>query len=349
VTDPVRRLSPAVRLAPAKINLTLAVVGRRADGYHDLHSVVAPLALADRLSVAPRPAGDDSLHVTGFDAGRNEDNLILKAIAATRAAARTAWPGAPAPPPALAARLEKRIPVAAGLGGGSSDAAAAIDAALEAWGATLPREQRVDVAAELGSDVPLFLVGGPALVEGRGERVTPLHGVRLRAGEARPAVLLVTPPVAVHTATVFAAWSAGAMTEPGIARRTSEHFASEFGSGISAGQLLERAGVLASANDLAQAAAAVVPELVGFRRAVMRLLGRPVGLSGSGPTLWVLYPSLEEAQAAARIIDDAAAGGRLAGSTGGTPFVAATTIEAEGAAPEAEEPVGAGETRRTNA
>src|SRR5947207_9345506 len=134
MTDPTRRLSPVIRLAPAKINLTLAVVGRRADGFHDLHSVVVPLALADRLSVALRAGGgDDSLHVTGFDPGPQADNLILRAIAAARAAPGTSWAGAPGRPPALAARLEKLIPVAAGLGGGGSDAAAAIDGALEAW------------------------------------------------------------------------------------------------------------------------------------------------------------------------------------------------------------------------
>jgi len=335
MTDPTQRLSPVVRLAPAKINLTLAVVGRRGDGFHDLHSVVVPLALADRLSVAPRPAGgDDSLHVTGFDPGPHADNLILRAIGAARAAARGGWPGAPAAPPALAARLEKRIPVAAGLGGGSSDAAAAIDAALEAWGATLSPEKRVDVAAGIGSDVPLFMAAGPALVEGRGERVTPLHGVRRRAGEALPGVLLVTPAMAVHTAAVFAAWSAGAMAEPGIARRTSEHFASEFGSGLSVAQLVERAAVLASANDLAAAAAHVIPELVPFRRTVMRLLGRPVGLTGSGPTLWVLYPSLEEAGVAAGTLTTALEEGRLTGPGSGRPFVTATTIAAGPEAPE---------------
>jgi 4-diphosphocytidyl-2-C-methyl-D-erythritol kinase len=327
VSDPVRRLSPVVRLAPAKINLTLAVVGRRGDGFHDLHSVVVPLALADRLSVAPQPAGEeDSLNVTGIDPGPSGDNLVLRAIGATRTAARSTWPGAPAPPPPLAARLEKRIPVAAGLGGGSSDAAAAIDASLEAWGASLSGEERVNLAAAVGSDVALFLAAGAALVEGRGERVTPLHGVRRRAGEGIPAVLLVTPAVAVHTAMVFAAWSAGAMAEPGTARRTSEHFASEFGSGLSVAQLIERAAVLASANDLAAAAAVVVPELVPFRRAVMRLLGRPVGLSGSGPTLWVLYPSLEEAQAAAAVVGGALNDGRLEGPGKNAPFVAATTI-----------------------
>ncbi len=326
MTDPARRLSPAVRLAPAKLNLTLAVVGRRGDGFHDLHSVVVRLALADRLSVAVRPSGDDSLHVTGFDPGPTADNLVLRAIAATRAATRASWPGAPAPPPALAARLDKRIPVAAGLGGGSSDAAAAIDAALEAWDATLPEAERLRLAAAVGSDVPLFLVPGAALIEGRGERVTGLHGVRCRPGE-EPGVLLVTPAVPVHTADVFAAWSGGAMAEPGVARRASEHFASEFGSGLGVPQLIERAAVLASANDLAAAAAAVVPELVRFRRAVMRLLGRPVGVAGSGPTLWVLYPSANEAQAAAAVVRTAIGEGPLVAPGDGSPFVTATTIE----------------------
>ena len=336
MSDPTRRLAPVVRLAPAKLNLTLAVVGRRSDGFHDLHSVVVPLALADRLSVAVRANGRDSLHATGFDPGPTDDNLVLRAIEATRRAIAATWPGAPARPHALATRLDKRIPVAAGLGGGSSDAAAAIDAALEAWDADLDPRERLRLAARVGSDVPLFLAPGAALIEGRGERVTRLHGVRARPGES-PGVLVVTPAVAVHTADAFAAWSAGAMSEPGVARRTSEHFASEFGSGLSVGQLLERAAVLASANDLAAAAATVVPQLVGFRRAVMRLLGRPVGLSGSGPTLWVLYPSLTEAEEAAGVVRAGVEAGRITAPGDGPAFVAATTIESapERGAPDA--------------
>jgi 4-diphosphocytidyl-2-C-methyl-D-erythritol kinase len=320
--DPARRLAPVVRLAPAKINLTLAVVGRREDGFHDLHSVVVPLALADRLSLAVT-SGAETLHVSGFDPGPPQANLVPRAIAATRDAARTLWPGAPAMPPPLAVRLEKRIPVAAGLGGGSSDAASAVDGALDAWQADLPIAEMVRVGLALGSDVPLFFARGPALMEGRGERVTPLHGIR---GTANPGVLLVTPDIAVHTADVYAAWSAGAMSEPGIARRASEHFASEFGSGLTTAQLIERAGVLASANDLAAAAAAVVPALVGFRRALMRLLGRPVGLTGSGPTSWVLYPSVVEAEEAAGAVRRALGEARLAAPGASAPFVAATSI-----------------------
>jgi 4-diphosphocytidyl-2-C-methyl-D-erythritol kinase len=328
--DPGRRLTPVVRLAPAKLNLTLAVVGRRPDGYHALHSVMVPLAVADRLSFAPDPSSGahDTVRTEGFDAGPAEGNLVLRAIDAARRAVRGHLPAAP---PSLAVRLEKRIPVAAGLAGGSSDAAAAIDGALEAWGASdaLGPDERLELAASVGSDVPFFVRGGPALVEGRGERVTPLHGLRLAGGEPEPGILLVTPAVAAHTADVFSAWAAGAMGEPATVRRTSEHFASEFGAGLTGRQLLERAGVLAAANDLLPAAAAVVEGLVPFRRALTRLLGRPIGMSGSGPTLWALYPSLDDADLAATSVRAAVSTGFINSPGDGAPFVAATTIRNE--------------------
>jgi 4-diphosphocytidyl-2-C-methyl-D-erythritol kinase len=323
--DPGRRLSPVVRLAPAKLNLTLAVIGRRRDGYHDLHSVVVSLGLADRLSLAVQPAGGDSVASTGFDPGPPERNLVLRAIDATRQAVTGSWPGAPAPPPALAVRIEKRIPVAAGLGGGSSDAAAAIDAALEAWGAELSPDDRAMVALEVGSDVPLFLVGGAALIEGRGERVTSLHGVHAAGGE-EAAVLLVTPAVPIRTAEVFSAWSGGAMGEPGVARRSSEHFASEFGSGLTVPRLLERAAVFAAANDLLPATLSLRPDLVPFRRALARTLSRPIGMSGSGPTLWALYASIDAAEQAARMVQSAIDDQSVRAPGDRPPFIGATTI-----------------------
>lgn len=325
--DPGRRVTPIVRLAPAKLNLTLAVVGRRPDGYHALHSVMAPIALADRLSLTPDPSpgATDTLRVMGFHAGPLADNLVLRALAATRRAIRA---HAGAAPTALAILLDKRIPVAAGLAGGSSDAAAAIDGALEAWAATdvLSPAEHSALAASIGSDVPFFLAGGPALVEGRGERVTPLRGLALSADERAPGLLLVTPAIAAHTGRVFAAWSDGAMGPPGVAARSSEHFAAEFGSGLSARRLLERAGVLAAANDLLPAAAAVVDGLVSFRRALTRLLNRPIGLSGSGPTLWALYPSLDDADLAAASVRAAVETGFIQTPGDGPPFVAATTF-----------------------
>jgi 4-diphosphocytidyl-2C-methyl-D-erythritol kinase len=150
--------------------------------------------------------------------------------------------------------------------------------------------------------------------------------VHLAAGERPPGILLVTPAVAAHTKAVFDAWSSGAMGSPGVAARSSEHFAAEFGSGMSARQLIERAGVLAASNDLLPAAAAVVDGLVALRRALARLLARPIGLSGSGPTLWALYPSTDEAELAAASVRAAVGTGFIAAPGDEPPFVAATTF-----------------------
>jgi 4-diphosphocytidyl-2-C-methyl-D-erythritol kinase len=321
VNDPLRRLSPVVRHAPAKLNLTLAVVGRRDDGYHALHSVFVPLGLADRLSLAPVGGERDSLHVTGLDAGPPEDNLVFRALAAARAAVGGGWPGGPAPAPALAVRLEKRIPVAAGLAGGSSDAAAALGGALEAWGAELDETTQHAVASRLGSDVPFFLAGGPALVEGRGERVAALHGLH-----GTPGVVLVTPRLTVRTPDVFEAFDAIRHHGDEAVRMSSAHLAEELRAKLSTADLVARAGVLASANDLLPATALVVPELIPFKRTLSRLLHRPIGLSGSGPTLWALYASESEAVAAAAGLREAIAAGDLVAPGSGPPFVCGTTL-----------------------
>lgn len=317
------RLVPVVRIAPAKVNLTLAVVGRRPDGYHELHSVFVPLALADRLSLAPAgTTGNDTLHVDGPDTGPLRGNLVLAGIAAARAVVGTG-PGRPGTPP-LAARLEKRIPVAAGLAGGSSDGAAAFEGALEAWGADIHPARRLAAAASIGSDVPFFLAGGPALVQGRGELVTPLRGVH-----GHPGILLVTPAVPLRTPDVFAAFDATRPHGDGSVRMSSEHLAQELGEGLSAMDLVARAGVLAAANDLLPAAMLIEPGLVGVRRALTRTLGRAIGMSGSGPTLWTLYPSLAEAEGAAAIVADAVAAGTIPTLGAWPPSVIATTIRTE--------------------
>ena len=334
--DAVRRVTPVVRVAPAKLNLTLAVVGRREDGFHALHSVMVPLELADRLALAPAFASGDRLHVTGAGAaelGPPERNLVLRAIGAARAACRER--GVDPALPALAARLDKRIPVAAGLGGGSSDAAAALDAALEAWGVAeaLAAADRASIAASLGSDVPFFTLGGWALVGGRGEVVTRLPAPR---GDA-PAVLLVTPGLPISTATVFAAYADGARPASGAPLASSRHLAGELAAGMTTARFLERAGIMAVANDLAPATVAVAPGLVAFRRALGRVVGRPVGQSGSGPTLWVLYPSMAAAEAAANDVRAALAAGDLPGAGAHPPFICATRIVVD-----PRDPVGAG-------
>jgi len=322
-------VTPVVRLAPAKLNLTLAVVGRRPDGFHALHSVMVPLGLADRLSFARAAGAHDSLHVAGGPDGRTSldpagFDSVLRAIAEAR---RAVGRGADAFP--IAVRLDKRIPVAAGLAGGSSDAAAAIDGALATWGAELSPIDRNRTAAAIGSDVPFFLAGGSALVEGRGERVTPLHAFQGHA----PGVLLVTPAVASPTGAAFAAFDddpAAAPDNQGSTRMSSEHLAAELGPSyapMGAAELVRRAGVLAVANDLAKAAYVVVPGLQALRRSLTRLLGVPIGLSGSGPTLWALYPAQHGAEEAAAKVRDTLALGLLDAPGAEPPFVAATTID----------------------
>jgi 4-diphosphocytidyl-2-C-methyl-D-erythritol kinase len=328
VSEPVRRVTPVVRVAPAKVNLTLAVLGRRPDGFHDLHSIMVPLDLADRLALSPAFGPADRLHVVGPaggsapDLGPPAENLALRALGIARRALRDA--GEDAPLPALAVRLEKRIPAAAGLAGGSSDGAAALDGALEAWGMAdrLAPAARVAAAAAVGSDCPFFLAGGWALVEGRGERVTPLPAPR---GEP-PGILLVTPAVPVSTPAAFARHAAGVRPAGGAALASSTHLAAELRAGLPVGRFLERAGILAVANDLVPAAADLVPELVALRRSLGRLLGRPVGQSGSGPTLWALFATRTEAEAAAGAVREAVARGDLAAPGDLPPLVVAATI-----------------------
>jgi 4-diphosphocytidyl-2-C-methyl-D-erythritol kinase len=167
---------------PAKINLQLAVGPPRPDGYHDLVTVFHAISLFDQVSVAPAAA--DGVTVSGEGTGQvpaGDDNLALKAVAALRAAlARggagtrgAATRGATADDSrGVAVTISKRIPVAAGLAGGSADAAAALVACNELWGAGLSQQELCEVAAGVGSDVAFAVLGGTAVGRGRGERLT---------------------------------------------------------------------------------------------------------------------------------------------------------------------------------
>lgn len=152
---------------PAKINLQLAVGPLRPDGYHDLATVFHAISLFDDVTAAAAEA--DSVEVSGEGAAQvpaDDDNLALRAVRALRAVA-----GAQAGP-GVAVTIRKRIPVAAGLAGGSADAAAALVACNELWGAGLPVRELCEVAAEVGSDVAFAVLGGTAVGRGRGERLT---------------------------------------------------------------------------------------------------------------------------------------------------------------------------------
>lgn len=182
--------------APAKLNRFLAVLGRRADGFHELELVTTVLeGVADLTdTLAGEPAPELTLAIsgpTGEGLVADESNLVIKAWRLLEAAAKRPLPAA--------LRLEKRIPHGAGLGGGSSDAAAALRLGNQLFDLGLPDGELLRLAARLGSDVPLFLLGGTVLGLGRGERVFPLRPVPLEP------ILLVHPGLHVGTPSVYRA------------------------------------------------------------------------------------------------------------------------------------------------
>lgn len=183
---------PMTQAAPAKINLALHVTRRREDGYHDLESLVVFADLADEVEAVP--AASDSLIIVGpFAEGLSagETNLVSRAVAAFR----QRWPDAVKTP--LAMRLTKNLPVAAGIGGGSADAAAALRIMLALSAKAIPLADVQDMAASLGADVPACLVSMPLVARGVGELLAPLPDF--------PAlhVVLVNPMVPLATADVF--------------------------------------------------------------------------------------------------------------------------------------------------
>ncbi len=275
--------TPLRTLAPAKINLWLHVTGRRPDCYHELDSLVAFADIGDILSIAP--ADDLRLAVSGPFAGALEagaDNLVLRA-----ARALAAQCGVPA---AAALHLEKRLPVAAGLGGGSADAAAALRLCALLWA----RQGRAEIGAEtlaglapaLGADVPACLAGTTARMSGIGDDLAPLRP----APPPVPAVL-VNPGIPLSTGRVFGALD-GPVSSP-------VPMPDEVPAGGRDFAALAQAG----GNDLEAPAIALVPEiadaLAALRAAPGLLLAR---MSGSGATCFGLFAGPAAAAEAARAI-----------------------------------------------
>ena len=175
--------------APAKVNLTLDVYGKRPDGYHALRSVVMPISLADTLEIEATEDGT-IFSDTGYD-----DDLCVKAAHALKSSVSRLPSSCGA-----SIRVMKRIPAGGGLGGGSADAAAVLRALNELWGLKLSREELSEISAQVGSDVPALVLGGAVLMEGRGERVEDL---RLETEDLN--LVLVNPGVHSSTKDVYAA------------------------------------------------------------------------------------------------------------------------------------------------
>ena len=263
--------------APAKINLALHITGRRLDGYHELDSLVVFADVADEIEA--RPASADTLTVSGpFGTGltSGEGNLVLRAVAAFRAA----WPDHV--PQHLALKLKKNLPVAAGLGGGSADAAAVLRLMAALGPALLPDHELMAVATELGADVPMCLLSRPCRARGTGERLTPL------ASFPKTHVVLVNPLVPVVTADVF--------------RRLKLHEQ----DGLPAlPEPLTRPAQLGiwlaeTRNDLEPPAIDMVPVIGELRDTLARAPGCVLSrMSGSGATVFGLFGSGTQAHQAA--------------------------------------------------
>lgn len=256
----------------AKINLTLKVLGRRADGFHELRTVFQTIGLHDVLDFRYTPGRRTSL--TLDDPLNLEDNLVLRAARAFRERFRVGG--------ALEIKLTKRIPAGGGLGGGSSDAAAVLLALPALTGRRASLHDLMELASGLGSDVPFFLVGGTALGVGRGEELYPLPGL-----PPLP-VLVLAPPLHVPTPEAYRLLGRGALTweKNSSTLKSLQSFVWSPGNWA------------AAENDFEAAVFKLHPELARWQRKLERSGAHVARLSGSGATLFGVFPNQAKLQGA---------------------------------------------------
>lgn len=262
--------------APAKINLILDVLGRREDGFHEIQSLAIGIRLCDQLSV--RESSNVTPSIECSDATlANADNLVIRAANALAQEYGMS--------PSVSFRLQKRIPSGSGLGGGSSDAAAALRACNDLWNINASVAALADVGAKIGSDVPLFFHLPAASISGRGEIVEPCP-MRWRGF-----VLIVYPAIPIRTADVYKAWRSEDTTD---ADRNA----------IREVPLLEKAEEihLRLRNRLEPAMDRVAPRLREAIASVQALGLKPFQVTGSGSAFFRLYDFYEEASHDAALI-----------------------------------------------
>ncbi|MBI5568458.1 MAG: 4-(cytidine 5'-diphospho)-2-C-methyl-D-erythritol kinase [Desulfomonile tiedjei] len=244
--------------SPAKINLFLRVLARRPDGYHDIETLFQAIDVEDRLTIS-KSDGATAIEVHGFPELETEDNLVLRAVRCLEERTGARFP--------VTIRLDKRIPVAAGLGGGSSNAAAALVGICALFDLPLSTDDLACAALRLGADVPFFLAGGAAVGEGIGERLTP---VNLPIDYP---LVLVNPGFPVSTAEVYRQFSKNLTGQP----RTSTVW-----TVLAEGRA--PTGVLH--NDLQEPAERLYPEITELCRFLRDSRIEAVLMSGSGPTVF---------------------------------------------------------------
>lgn len=259
---------------PAKVNFTLEALGKRDDGYHQIASVMQTIGLFDALALS---AAEDVRLISDVPELRTRENLVYRAACLLREKAGDSK--------GAEIKLLKNIPVAAGLGGGSSDAAATLLALNLLWELGLDVRELKDMASLLGSDVPFFLSGGSALAEGRGERITPIP-----SPPTAWLILVFQPNVLDNkTATAYKALTPMDYTDG----QKTARLAGLLRSGAS----LDRGSIF---NVFDSVAARLFPGIGGAWEILEALSGAPVHLSGAGPTLFCLVESREEGEKVAR-------------------------------------------------
>jgi 4-diphosphocytidyl-2-C-methyl-D-erythritol kinase len=265
--------------AHAKINLHLQVLARRADGYHDVATVLQSLALADTLMCEARP-GAFELRASGADVPLDESNLIWRAARLIANHAGRSEPGD------AIVTLDKRIPMQAGLGGGSADAAAALMAFARLWRVPVDREELVSLARRLGADVPFCLEGGTALGRGRGDELTPLADLPPHAA------LIVMPPFGVSTSDAYR-WH-----DERVGESVRASAICRWPSSSEEWDLI----LPSLSNDFEPVVSARFPEVAQTVAALRGAGARFAALSGSGAAIAGLFGKAEEAEAAATAI-----------------------------------------------
>ncbi|MHC5109950.1 MAG: 4-(cytidine 5'-diphospho)-2-C-methyl-D-erythritol kinase [Planctomycetota bacterium] len=250
--------------SPGKINLVLAVHGKRSDGFHDLDSFVMGVGLSDTLHFALDGSESEAPQVSCDNSSiPSESNLVTRAIILM--AERHGLPAN------LSAFVQKRIPLASGLGGGSANAAATLRACNLLWGLGLTDLQLAELGSELGSDVPLFFSLPSAQISGRGERVTPV------AMNWSGWVVIAHAPIPVSTAEAYAAWQAESAGD------IDPYYAAIRGAG-SAGEIQQQCR-----NDLAAAVRRVAPNAAAFEESLSNLGLGSWAMTGAGATFFRLY------------------------------------------------------------
>jgi 4-diphosphocytidyl-2-C-methyl-D-erythritol kinase len=262
--------------ALAKINLDLRVLHSRPDGYHEIRTIFQTISLADTIDVSYTPARRMQIQLSGDMA--TPDNLIAKAAALVFEAMRkTAH---------VELKLHKRIPAGAGLGGGSSDAAAVLLALPVLARRRIEMARLIELAAQLGSDVPFFLLGGAAVALGRGTELYPLPDGRVRRG------LLIAPRVPVSTAAAYRALAPRLTIES--AQNKIVSFQPRVWSEI--GDSVVEAGV----NDFETVVFEQFPQLASLKRRLVRLGANPALMTGSGSAIFGLFAGRAQVRRAAK-------------------------------------------------